>query len=843
MNKRCGENNNKENVGGVEKRKMRSGRGRFGKALVFAFVIFATLAFVSVECASATTHYVNPGDSIQAAVDAASPDDTVFVYNGTYYEAVTISKDRITLQGEDANTTTIHGMWTAEKVVYVTGNYVNVSEFTVTGSASGGTGIYAEDADNCNIFGNIIKSVYHGIRLRDHSDNTIVSHNNVSECIFGINGFYSSNCSISDNTVNSNSRYGIVGTELDNCKLENNVANLNDGYGIFLEASSNCNLKKNVANSNLFGLGLYDSNNCTIDNNIASLNSYCGITLWLSSNNIITGNTLDAAIGSTDYGIRIESTSVNNEITENNISNNIIYGMYLDYSSNNKIYHNNFINNNNQAYDHHGFNDWGKGQILGGNYWSDHNCTGNPSNGTEPYTKIDTDAGAVDNYPFQDPNGWFGMNIPPVAYFTDSPENPVVNETITFDASGSSDTDGNIVSYEWDFGDGNTGTGEIATHSYSLPENYTITLTVTDDGGATNSATKGITVQTAPDTTPPTVAVTSPNGGEVWNVGTTHYITWTATDDVGVTSIHIYYSTNGGSTYPYTIATGEPNDGTCTWTIPDTPSTACKVKVVAHDAAGKTGEDASNANFEIHKPDTTPPVISGVNSSSITSSSATITWNTDELSDSRVKYGTISGNYPYTEYDATDVTSHSISLTGLSASTTYYYVVNSTDPSGNSAESTEYSFTTLPNTTVTSITISPSTATINISETQQFTATAYDQDGNTMAGVVISWASTNTSVGTVSPIIATTGADGTATTTFTAVAEGTTMVIANNGTVSDSASVTVTTDWNPWDDDGVITTAEIQEAVSYWLTDTPINGHLLTTAEIQELVALWLTSP
>lgn len=51
-----------------------------------------------------------------------------------------------------------------------------------------------------------------------------------------------------------------------------------------------------------------------------------------------------------------------------------------------------------------------------------------------------------------------------------------------------------------------------------------------------------------------------------------------------------------------------------------------------------------------------------------------------------------------------------------------------------------------------------------------------------------------------------------------------------------------TIDWNPWDDDGVITTAEIQEAVSCWLTDTPKNGHTITTAELQELVNMWLTS-
>ena len=100
-------------------------------------------------------------------------------------------------------------------------------------------------------------------------------------------------------------------------------------------------------------------------------------------------------------------------------------------------------------------------------------------------------------------------------------------------------------------------------------------------------------------------------------------------------------------------------------------------------------------NSEIITVDRTAPAISNVASSDITRNSATITWTTDEDSDSLVKYGTTSGTYPYTKYDASDVTSHSIGLTGLAASTTYYFIVNSTDQSGNSNESIEHSFTTL----------------------------------------------------------------------------------------------------------------------------------------------------
>ncbi|MCF7890009.1 PKD domain-containing protein [Candidatus Bipolaricaulota bacterium] len=65
-----------------------------------------------------------------------------------------------------------------------------------------------------------------------------------------------------------------------------------------------------------------------------------------------------------------------------------------------------------------------------------------------------------------------------------------VGKTITFDGSGSeAKGDGTIESYDWDFGDGSTGSGETVDHSYSSVDTYTVTLTVTDDNGATDEAT------------------------------------------------------------------------------------------------------------------------------------------------------------------------------------------------------------------------------------------------------------------------------------------------------------------------------------------------------------------
>jgi PKD repeat protein len=88
------------------------------------------------------------------------------------------------------------------------------------------------------------------------------------------------------------------------------------------------------------------------------------------------------------------------------------------------------------------------------------------------------------------------QNRKPNASFTYSPTNPGTGETVSFDASGSNDSDGSISSYEWDFdGDGTPeATGETVNYTYSDEGNRSVTLTVTDDDGATNTDVTNVTV-------------------------------------------------------------------------------------------------------------------------------------------------------------------------------------------------------------------------------------------------------------------------------------------------------------------------------------------------------------
>jgi len=82
----------------------------------------------------------------------------------------------------------------------------------------------------------------------------------------------------------------------------------------------------------------------------------------------------------------------------------------------------------------------------------------------------------------------------PVAAATFTPNNAVAPANVSFSALGSSDSDGSIVSYNWDFGDGNTGSGVSPSHNYVSTGTYAVTLIVTDSQGLTDTITLAVNV-------------------------------------------------------------------------------------------------------------------------------------------------------------------------------------------------------------------------------------------------------------------------------------------------------------------------------------------------------------
>ncbi|MBA4388525.1 MAG: hypothetical protein C0404_11125, partial [Verrucomicrobia bacterium] len=92
----------------------------------------------------------------------------------------------------------------------------------------------------------------------------------------------------------------------------------------------------------------------------------------------------------------------------------------------------------------------------------------------------------------------FANNLAPVAVATATPTSGQVPLTVSFSGASSSDPDGTVVSYQWNFGDGATASGVTASHTYTSVGTFTATLTVTDNKSATSKATVVTTVTPDP---------------------------------------------------------------------------------------------------------------------------------------------------------------------------------------------------------------------------------------------------------------------------------------------------------------------------------------------------------
>jgi parallel beta-helix repeat protein len=277
----------------------------------------------------------------------------------------------------------------------------------------------------------------------------------------------------------------------------------NNQYGITVYSSTLTSITNNrIENSIFYGIHLHTrAENNTIKSNIFLNNKY-GIHVETSNNNNITLNTISSTTDKNGYGIRL-TTSNKTRITGNTIQFNYMGIVLWENSVNNIIHYNNFLNNTQQQYHSNTSltaNIWDTDVCPGarGNYWSDYAGTDNGSGvGRWGEPRIAGDGvgdtliphQGVDYYPLMTPwSPW------PVARFTYTPEEPHVGEMVTFDASASS---GDLVSYNWNFGDGSAEVIEndpVTTHVFEVVGNYTVTLTVIDREGSSNSTLRTISV-------------------------------------------------------------------------------------------------------------------------------------------------------------------------------------------------------------------------------------------------------------------------------------------------------------------------------------------------------------
>jgi PKD repeat protein/uncharacterized cupredoxin-like copper-binding protein len=151
-----------------------------------------------------------------------------------------------------------------------------------------------------------------------------------------------------------------------------------------------------------------------------------------------------------------------------------------------------------------------------------------------------------------------------------------IGEASTFDGSGSYDLDGVIMSYSWSFGDGQTASGAIVTHSYTLAGRYVATLTVTDDDGATGTDSVAVTVNAPPvadagpdQTTTPNTSVSFDGSASKDVDGTITGYSWGFGDGAtgtGVTTTHTYTAI-GNYTVTLTVTDNTGATGSDTMTV------------------------------------------------------------------------------------------------------------------------------------------------------------------------------------------------------------------------------------------------------------------------------------
>jgi len=128
-------------------------------------------------------------------------------------------------------------------------------------------------------------------------------------------------------------------------------------------------------------------------------------------------------------------------------------------------------------------------------------------------------------------------NLPPTAVINATPASGPAPLTVTFDASGSVDSDGDPLSYSWNFGDGAPAeTGVIVTHTYQTAGPYIATLTAQDGRGGTGTATRTISVGM-----PPVATIVTPTERTFYNAGNTIEYSGSATDaDDGTLPVSAY---------------------------------------------------------------------------------------------------------------------------------------------------------------------------------------------------------------------------------------------------------------------------------------------------------------
>jgi len=362
--------------------------------------------------------------------------------------------------------------------------------------AGGGRGLSIESAEAVRVVGNDLRNPLYGLGLFQVT-NATVRANDFSGNGITLSGdapaHYDSHAIAPDNTVDGRPidyRKGCADLALEGVQAGQlilascsrvRVSNASIGgteiglQAAFVDGLDLGNLT--LSGSSLFGLFLHNVTGGTMVGLSASSNSRAGVYVRASVNLVFDG------LLSRSNGV----------------------GVALGGSSDILVKRSRFVDNGVQATDDRGSaNAWDAGYPEGGNVWSDYAgwddcggpaqdvCTGSDGLGDTWYV---IDADTYDRYPIVEVNP---PNAPPEPVIV-GPTRGVAYDTIHWDGTSSFDPDGQIVSYRWEFGDGDQSTGSTAYHRYTTAGTYDVRLTVTDNRHTTTTARVLVMIEPPPE--------------------------------------------------------------------------------------------------------------------------------------------------------------------------------------------------------------------------------------------------------------------------------------------------------------------------------------------------------